>query len=692
MKRFIISLTAIISALALLLIILLGAVLVYARKNIDYRLDEELFSKAKEESTVYYYAYGEGGELEEVYKNLRSSAREWTDWEEIGDNLKRGFIAVEDREFYEHRGINFRRTVAAVINHIFKIRKSFGASTITQQVIKNISGDNETTVSRKVKEILRAFNLERNHSKDDIFELYLNVIPMAGNIYGVGSASDIYFDKLPSELSLCEAATLIGITNAPTKYNPYTNPEACINKRNRVLYAMLDAGAISREEYDEAVSTPLQLSDKGGDYAVSPWFVETATEDILADISHKYGLSYAAARLMLNGSKIVLTMDTKVQKIMEDYFEDTSNLSDKVNIGLNYSMVITDPYSGDLLGIIGNGGRKNGNLLFNYATAPVTPGSVLKPLALYAPLLESGAISWSTMIEDTPTQFMGEGENKTPYPKNSPDVYDGLIDVSTALKRSKNTVAVRLLEMLGTETAFNHLRDAYGFTGLVRSEISPSGSVISDLGPSPLALGQLSYGLSLRALTEAYGAFANSGVLCAGRSYVAVYGRDGKQIISKERSAKRIYSVETAQLMTQLLMGVVDDGTARQIKLKENVDVAGKTGTSGNDRDRLFIGYTPYYVAGIWTGYGKDNKEVGFNSPSHIEIWDEVMKRIHDALIFTGYDESQMSFNTDSLVVAPYCSRSGATPSELCELDEDATEKLGYFKQTDLPKSVCDYH
>ena len=144
--------------------------------------------------------------------------------------------------------------------------------------------------------------------------------------------------------------------------------------------------------------------------------------------------------------------------------------------------------------------------------------------------------------------------------------------------------------------------------------------------------------------------------------------------------------------MTQLLMGVVDDGTARQIKLKENVDVAGKTGTSGNDRDRLFIGYTPYYVAGIWTGYGKDNKEVGFNSPSHIEIWDEVMKRIHDALVFTGYDESQMSFNTDSLVIAPYCSRSGATPSELCELDEDATVNFGYFKQTDLPKSVCDYH
>ena len=377
---------------------------------------------------------------------------------------------------------------------------------------------------------------------------------------------------------------------------------------------------------------------------------------------------------------------------MEDYFEDTSNLSDKVGIGLNYSMVVTDPYTGDLLGIIGNGGRKNANLLFNYATSPVTPGSVLKPLAVYAPLIENNAIFWSTMIEDAPTQFIGEGENKIPYPKNSPDVYDGLIDVSTALKRSKNTVAVRLLDMLGTEAAFNILSTKHGFTSLVRSEIAGSGVVISDLGPSPLALGQLSYGVSLRALTEAYGAFVNEGVLCSGRSYVAVYDRSGKEVISKVSSAERIYSRETAQLMTQLLMGVIDDGTAKQIKLKEHVDVAGKTGTSGNDRDRLFIGYTPYYAAGIWTGFAKGNKEVGFNSPSHLEIWDEVMKRIHDELVFTGYEETITSFCTDTLIIAPYCSKSGATPNEYCEMDHDATIKFGYFKSTDLPKSECDYH
>ena len=692
MRKNIIRITVVIAVIAILVALALGIAVLYARRNINYSLDEELFHKAKEEHTVYYYAYDDG-ELVEVYKNLRASAREWTDFDDIGDNIKKGFVAVEDREFYEHKGINYRRTFAAVLNHLFKFRKSFGASTITQQVIKNISGDNETSISRKVKEIFRAFNLERNHSKDDIFELYLNVIPMAGNIYGVGAASEIYFDKSPDELSLEEAATLIGITNAPTKYNPYTNPDACTEKRNKVLYAMLDAGAISDEEYQKAVASPLTLSDRKENYSVSPWFVETANEDITRDISIKYGLSEAASRLMLGGARIILTMNPKIQSIIEEYFSDNANLSDKINAGLNYSMVVTDPYSGDMVGIIGNGGRKSGNLLFNYATSPVTPGSVLKPLALYAPLIEANRISWSTMVEDEPIQYIQNGNESIPYPKNSPDVYDGWIDINDALKKSKNTVAMRLFEMLGAESVFNHLKQTYGFNSLVLSETMADGTVISDMGAAPLALGQLSYGVSLRDLTQAYCAFPNDGLLCESRSYITVNDREGNEIVSRSNSVKRIYSSETAQIMNQLLSNVVTDGTARRIKLKENVDVAGKTGTSGNDKDRLFVGYTPYYVCGIWTGFGKSDQPVGNNSPSHLDIWDEVMRRIHNELVFSGYDEQQEVFNTDRLIIAPYCSKSGLAPTEWCELDDEAELKLGYFKiGENLSRTECDYH
>ena len=442
MKKILIRLTVAVFIIALLVAFALGGAVVYARRNIDYKLDEMLFQKAKEEHTVYYYSYNSDGELEQVYKDLRASAREWTDFDNISDNLKKGFIAVEDREFYNHKGVNYKRTIWAVLNHFLKIRKSFGASTITQQVVKNISGDNETSIQRKAKEIFRAFNLERYHSKDDIFELYLNIIPMSGNIYGVGAASELYFGKHPSDLSLAEAATLIGITNAPTKYNPYNNPEACIDKRNRVLYAMLDVGVITNEEYDSAIATPLKLAENTDAYGITPWFVETANADILNDISIKYGLSHTAAKMMLYGSKIILTMNSQIQGILEDYFYDTSNLSDKVKDGLNYSMVVTDPYSGDLLGIIGNCGKKNANLLFNYATSAVTPGSVLKPLALYAPIIEEGKITWSTMIEDAPVRYTDE--NGVPYPKNSPDIYEGWIDINDALKKSKNTIAVNI--------------------------------------------------------------------------------------------------------------------------------------------------------------------------------------------------------------------------------------------------------
>ena len=692
MKKIILRITVIITVFALLISLFIGIAALYVRKNINYQSDEELFKKAKEEQTVYYYAYNGFGELEEVYKSSKNSMREWTDFRDIGDNLKKGFLSMEDRKFYEHNGVNYKRTFLAIINHIFKLRKSFGASTITQQVIKNISGDNEASIGRKVKEIFRAFNLERNHSKDDIFELYLNIIPMAGNIYGVGAASEIYFNKDPANLSLAEAATLVGITNAPTKYNPYANPEQCTEKRNRVLYAMLDTGAISETEYNSAISEPLKLNYGRGNFGISSWFVETANEDVLNDISNKYELSRAAARLMLNGSHVILTMNTNIQKIMEDYFSNSENLSDKFNEGLNYSMVISDPYTGDLLGIIGNGGEKNGNLLFNYATTPVTPGSVIKPIALYAPLLEDGTISWATMVDDAPVSYINTNEEEIPYPKNTPDIYEGMIDISEALKKSKNTVAVRLYNILGAERIFRHLKDDYDFNTLVERESMTNGGIISDLNTAPLALGQLSYGVSLRKLTEAYTVFPNEGILCNGRTYTTVYDKEGKVLIDKEVKKNRIYSIETAQIMNQLLSGVVADGTARQVTLKESVDTAGKTGTSGNDRDRLFIGYTPYYTAGIWCGYGKSGKEVGHNSPSHLKIWDEVMKKVHQELVFTDYSEATRSFDTSNLIIAPYCSKSGEVPTEWCNLDDEANVKMGYFDYKKTPQKQCEYH
>ena len=690
MKKIFIRIAIAILIVSLLVAIFGGVAIAYAGKNIDYDLDRELFEKAKEDKTTYYYAFGEGGETIEVYKSAKETVKEWADFDTVSRYLKLGFIAMEDRDFYEHKGVNFKRTFAAMANHILKLRTSFGASTITQQVIKNVSGDNEFSVERKLKEIFRALSLERQYSKDDIFEVYLNIVPMTGNIYGVSAASEMYFGKEVSDLSLAEAATIVGITNAPAKYNPYTKPEECRQKRNRVLYAMYDVGYISKDEYDAATEETLQLSSSNGNYGVSSWFVETANADIISDICREYSISIGAAKLMLNGARVILTVNTEIQDILESYFSDLSNLSDKFSDGLNYSMVISDPYSGDLLGVVGNGGKKRGNMVFNYATANVTPGSVLKPIALYAPLIEDGAITWSTMLEDAPVEYIGDGDSAVPYPKNSPDIYDGYIDVAEALKRSKNTVAIRLFNLLGAKRIFTSLKNNYCFDTLVENAIGVNG--VSDMSAAPLALGQLSYGVSLRRLTEAYNVFPSEGIYSFGRSYIKVYDKNGDLLLERNTKQNKIISSDTAQIMNQLLTGVVLDGTAKQIRLKELVDVAGKTGTSGNDRDRLFVGYTPYFTAGIWCGYGKSDKAVGQNTPSHLYIWDEVMTLIHDKLVFNNYDERLATFSTDKLIVAPYCSRSGQRVTEACELDDEVSVKLGYFKLNDFPKDDCEYH
>ena len=691
MKKRIILVTAVIAVFALICSILLGSFVLFAKKRINYEFDEELFMKAKDDKTVYYYAYNSVGELSEVYKGVKNEKREWTSFQDVSLNLKLGFLAMEDREFYKHKGVNLKRTAAAMLNYVFKQRPSFGASTITQQVIKNISGDNETSVLRKLKEIFRSLNLERNHSKDDIFELYLNIIPMSGNVYGVGAASEIYFGKEASELTLSEAATIVGITNAPSKYNPYIHPDACIEKRNKVLYAMHSVGSISDREYVDALKAPLVLNKGTGNYGVSSWFIETAREEIIADVCSAYDVSEAVAGLLIGGSKVILTMNSDIQSILDEYFSNTDNLSENFLHGLNYSMVVSDPYTGDLLGIVGNAGKKKAERLFNYATSRIVPGSVLKPIALYAPLIEENVIDWSTVFDDSPVEYVNNGKDTVPYPRNSPDVYDGPIDVNEALKKSKNTVAVRLYDILGPRRIFYSLKNSFGLD-LVDGIKAQDGKTITDMSCAPLALGQLSFGVSLRKLTEAYGVFPAEGILHYGRSYIAVYDREGRTILNKKISEKRIYSPETSRVMNQLLSNVVSDGTARQIKLKEVVDVAGKTGTSGNDRDRIFIGYTPYITAGIWTGYDRADMPVGYNSPNHLQIWDEVMGKIHDKLFLNGYNEQIRCFNTNNLVVKPYCSKSGMQPKEECEYDEDAKIKFGYFKDGILSEEKCNYH
>ncbi len=691
-KKNKIVITAGVIILTIALAVALGFLIlfIYSKVNIDFDGDVKLFSYSRTYESTTFYAMKDdipvelelAGSLRKVHYSL----------DEISPYLKLGYLAVEDRHFYNHKGIDWRRTAAAAVNYITGKGARFGGSTITQQVIKNISGDNEITVKRKLNEIIRAMHIEQNYTKDDILEVYLNIVPMSENMYGVGIASRSYFGKEPSELTAAEAATLIGITNAPSAYNPYLNPEKCLEKRNNILVVMHREGVINNEEYKSATAEPLKVLPRGeGGDIYDSWFAETVICEATADLAKKLNISKSAAEHILlgGGYKIYTTVDVEVQEILEKYFENKENFSPEVANGLGYAMVITDSETGNLVATVGGVGEKRANRILNRAKVPHTPGSVLKPIALYAPLIDEGKISWSTVFDDVPISFTETEEGYSPYPKNSPDIYNGLITAKDALRLSKNTVAIRLCKMRGERTVFDTLKNDYGFTTLVEREKTEDGKTITDIAVSPMALGQLSYGVSIAKITEAYSTLTD-GVHKKMRSYISVYDAEGNKVLQNEREEKNILKPTTARIVTKILEGVVDSGTAKSITLNEIVPTAGKTGTSGGTKDKMFVGYTPYYTAGIWCGYDKGEKSLSGVSPSHLEIWDNVMREVHEIKL---NENPTKSFSTEGLLYRPYCMDSGELYSDNCALDVRGSRlAYGYFTPDTAPESICKRH
>lgn len=694
-----VTVTLAIVLLSLSLIFLTGAVAVtvFAKKNVDLSADERLFQGMKGQNVTEYYAAESFSDKTPVLSESVSyceNKKLWTSIEECSRYLTEGFLSVEDREFYRHHGVNIKRTLYALSNSVFHFKRTFGASTVTQQVVKNISGDNEVTFRRKLTEMIRAHNIEQNHTKDEIFELYLNVIPMGENLIGVGAASETFFGKSAQELNAQEAATLIGIANAPSRYNPYDNYKVCLEKRNVILGVMHEEGVISSSEYESAVKTPIILnSRRTAQDNVNSWFAETVNEDVITALAQKMDLSYAVAGKLFytGGFKVYTTENKEVQTVLEEYFENASNFPDACSGGLEFAMAVCDAETADLIGIVGSVGKKSGNKLLNMATAPHTPGSALKPLALYAPLINDKAITWSTVFDDVPVEFLGA--TNTPYPKNYPEIYDGLLPVKDALRLSKNTVAMRLYEMLGAERIYSILKQDLELDGLIRRRTTDDGGIVTDLAPAPLALGQLSYGVSLRRLTEAYTVFSRGGRFSRGRSFTEVYDSEGNLILKNQPETKRIFSEEATAVMNKLLSEVVESGTASAITLNRSVDVAGKTGTSGDDKDRLFVGYTPYVTAGIWCGYRTSDKKIGRIAPNHLKIWDEVMKRVHERILTNVPEYEIKSFSEKGIVRAEYCRDSGELYTPTCAKDPRGSRMdVGYFIKGTEPKILCDRH
>ncbi len=721
--------------LTLLLILFITGIIVgctfavYINQYLDPEIDESLLAVGQSlTSKVYYYDYEDReyrvGEAVEIEDQRLYGAQNniWVSYTDIPENLVDAFVSIEDHRFWEHNGVDWYRTAGAVVNFVTSYTGRYGGSTITQQFIKNFTMENDVTIQRKVQEILRALNLEKKKEKTEIMEMYLNTIFLSQNCNGVQAAAYTYFGKDVSELSLIECAAIACITNAPTKYDPVINPDNNKERRNTVLDMMLKYEYITKEEYDEAYDKDLELNYKGRAVTTSntsnSWYTDAVIDDVIDALVEEYGFTkeYASNLVWTGGLQIYTLMDPEVQKTLEEAYEN-ENTFPKANNAIQpqSAMVVIDPKTGDVLGLVGARGEKTSNRVLNRATHTTrSPGSSIKPLSTYGPALEYNLITYGSVFDDVPVTFnvkeytekevekLPKDENgetvypdPTPYPKNLPYVYNGLTTVHDALRRSVNTVSVRILDEVGIENSFDFVKNKLHMDSFIEyAEVN--GKILSDKTVSALAMGGMTYGVTVLEMTAAYQIYANNGVYNKPRMWDKVVDSQGNVILENKPESEVVMSEQNASIMVKMLEDVVKSGTAADITLKNKVSTAGKTGTTNDDYDRWFVGFTPYYVSGIWFGY--DTPQSLYNIPSSptTKPWDNIMTKLHEDIIAqanAGTEPLRKFRLADGIQTAEYCRDSGKLVTEACSLDPRGNRKeTGYFTSSTVPTEYCDCH
>ena len=676
----------------------------YVETTTEAHLDisQYSFGDSVSGSTLYYYDFSDRtnriGEAR-ILTTVSATGRDggYLSYEDMPQDMIDAFVAIEDKHFWTHRGVDWPRTAAAAANYVLKYQSTFGASTITQQLVKNITGEDEQTPQRKLQEARWALDLEQQMDKREIIEMYLNIINLGHGCFGIQSAAKTYFSKNADELTLLECACIAAITKNPSKYNPISHPEYNQERRDVILTQMHEQGYITDEEYANAYQAELILNatDEDTQDDIHSWYVDMVIEDVIGDLSQTYNCSTAAASMMLyyGGLHVYTAIDPEIQTIMEEYYLKESHFQDAGSSKpVQSAMIVIDPATGDILGVVGARGKKTGNRVQNYATSTKRPaGSSIKPLSVYAPALQNGLINYATVFDDVPVKFNTAKSGKlVGWPKNSPNVYRGLVNVNHALELSINTVSVRVLQKLTPQTSFRFLYDSLQMHSLIERKETDAG-VLTDIDYASLALGQQNYGVTVREITGAYSVLANHGIFNQSRSYLTVQDRNGNTILSNEFESYPVISEENAYIMTKMLQNVVSSGTAKAITLDQKIPVAGKTGTTQNNADKWFIGYTPYLIGGVWMGYDYPKSLDAFEGNPCVDIWDAVMRRLHQK-IDTG--RSSGRFEAPSNVIrVTYCKDSGKLMAPACYADPRGSRaEVGYFAAGTQPTAYCSCH
>ena len=600
--------------------------------------------KNSQNQTSIMYGYDKENNIVELARLHGEENRIWVDYDEMPQNLLNAFISLEDKRFYEHSGVDFIRTIGVLV---IPDRWGQGGSTITQQLIKNLTKDNEATFNRKFNEIIRALNLEKHYSKKEILEAYLNTVSLGAGCYGVKTAAETYFGKEVSELTLLECATLAGITQSPYSQNPYTNFEKCMKRKNTCLGYMLEEGKITKKQYDKYTQIDTKVKPKGSatidsntdeNAEILSWYEEYVIDQVIADLQAEYNYDYQEAwrKVYYGGLKIYAAVDLDVQKTLESVYKNrtgfpSSYKNEKGELP-DSSMTIMD-YQGRIVALIGGTGTKTANRAYNRATdsrAKRQPGSSIKPLGVYAPAIDLGYITPSSLILDKALEKYNNGKD---WPRNfNGDHGSGdYLTVEEALVRSLNTIPVRILkESLGTGNSMKYANERFHLNLTEKDK---------DL--SPLAVGGTNTGVTTLEMAAAFATFGNGGRYFEPYSYYKVTDRNGNVILDRSNpEPQQAIKDETTQSMLGMLTKAVtqSNGTGYGSKIS-GFQTFAKTGTTSDNHDKWYCGGTPHYVTAVWYGFNQPaDLRTGSSNPAKTVFY-SVFSKVHQGLPAKTFDQ-----------------------------------------------------
>ena len=669
---------------------------VYGPKVID--LDEY---KANQQQTSIIYGYDENNEPVELLKLHGAQNRVWVKYEDIPEEMVEAFRDLEDKRFNEHSGVDWVRTIFGVIKSKF----DHGGSTITQQLIKNLTGENNRDISRKFYEILNALNLERFYKKEVIMEAYLNTIYLGNGCYGIKTAAEEYFGKDVEDLNVAECASIAAITKAPATYDPFTNLDKHIARQQDCLYMMYENGTLTEKEYKKAEKYELIFTnsekykgsqvtkdDEGEELSEeevikynqslddtnnASYYSEYVIDKVIADLQEEYDLTYNEAwrKVFFGGLRIYTAVDLKAQEIAEEYYENRKTFPESDDKPENAQSAITImDYSGRVVAMVGGAGKSKTFRGLNRAVdSPRQPGSSIKPLSVYTPVIENNVATWSTMVQN-----YGIKQGSSRWPVNYGGSYgkaDSFVTVQYALQVSYNTVPAQLLRRMSMSSCVDFLSEDLKLKSVVTNEDDPG----YDGNLSSLATGGMRYGTTTLEMAAAFAMFGNNGYYFEPYCYYKVTNSDGSEVLLTDGDAKgeQVISESTAGVMRQMLRTVSYSGTGAGNRVP-GVDNFCKTGTTSDEKDRWYVAGTPYYVAAVWYGYDipKPVPQTTINPAGR--LYKEIMTEIHK-------DLPDKSFPSSSGVVArKYCKISGDLAAPTC-----AQTGTGYYRTSKIPATCA---